>query len=783
MARGQKRAAQAEARIKLELEAEAFKKELKVVNESLNRANKAIAKLSTQMKRNATEQKKMSNATQRTATSMFKLQAQVSQVRNALLLWNFVMAPLIRTIQAGTAEFLKASRALSGLERVGIKMGVTSGALKTAVADLTKDGLIRMEDASKALRQTLATGIGLEKSIELLNAFKDSAAFGRQGQLSFSEAVLGGIDGFKNMNSRMTDNVGITKNLDMILKEQAKSYGKNVSALTELEKHMLIAEGLIKEASIFNGDAAAIANTTAGRFDKLDTTMAQASKSVGLFLEATGGLSLYTTIVGGLADEFIRLAGSISQTQGQAAENLQGHGLSADIADQIKLAEARLKLAKLSAGANGGSFLEEGSNLKFSASRLNASGGFSPSEALSFAHEIDDLMKDIIGANSGNIGALGAKQKSLVDIMIGRVIGQVGAGTLDPIAAETAIANITREFERLGKAMATVEATLSKAPQFPTGSPLNIEAFAFSEKEAAALTKIVNQSQGLLSKRSSPEDEKKGIRRKSEELVARMYLTIKDEAGRESFAFREMVSAIETNAGKAIDQVDGKHMAERWAMMLKRSMKHLKGQIKEAGTNRTEDSDFALPNPALVNAGPDLPDLPTDNLGIITDGANNAAKAMRNLQQAAAFSGREMGFNFAKSANLALSSISSLTTGISQVQTAMTTMSGLGQASGVLGGIALAASAIAGIGSALGIFGDSDAPSRDFNGKSTASGGGRIGGSISRGPQTVNINPTIVANAEHDIFFSDDGIDAAADNMVRAVQEAIDTGEISLDRL
>jgi hypothetical protein len=48
-----------------------------------------------------------------------------------------------------------------------------------------------------------------------MNRFKDSAAFGKQGALSFGEAIRGATEGIKNGNSILVDNAGVTKNLSV----------------------------------------------------------------------------------------------------------------------------------------------------------------------------------------------------------------------------------------------------------------------------------------------------------------------------------------------------------------------------------------------------------------------------------------------------------------------------------------------------------------------------------------------------------------------------------------
>ena len=93
-----------------------------------------------------------------------------------------------------------------------------AGAAEAAAKKLSSDGLIPLGDSAKGLKSLLAKGFGLEDSVKLLGAFKDSAAFGRQSALSLGEAVSSAAEGIKNQNNQLLDNAGMTKNLTPILK-------------------------------------------------------------------------------------------------------------------------------------------------------------------------------------------------------------------------------------------------------------------------------------------------------------------------------------------------------------------------------------------------------------------------------------------------------------------------------------------------------------------------------------------------------------------------------------
>ena len=165
-------------------------------------------------------------------------------------------------------EASNLENSLTGLNSVAINTGNDINFVTKAAKDLAADGVIPLTDVSASLKSLLATGLDAPKAIEVFKSLREAAAFNRQGQLSMAEAVRGAADGIKNQNSIMVDNAGITKNLSVLVKEYASEIGKSVAELTEQEKTMAIANGVIREGSLFAGDYAKSLNTFSGATTK-----------------------------------------------------------------------------------------------------------------------------------------------------------------------------------------------------------------------------------------------------------------------------------------------------------------------------------------------------------------------------------------------------------------------------------------------------------------------------------------------------------------------------------
>ena len=218
-------------------------------------------------------------------TALEQLRLTVSRTRNITLLYAFAVRPLEKLFGNLKTTMVEYEKAMLGVQRVSQRMGVSQTQLSTTIEQFTSSGLLDVTEVSAALKTLLSTGIGLPKATQLLQAMADAAAFNRQGTLEMGQALVGAAQGYKNMNSRMVDNAGLTKNLNVILKEQAFAQGVAVKNMTEMEKKLAIADGLIKEGAMFKGDFARSVRTVSGAFSQQELAIEKVNRQLGKLLE------------------------------------------------------------------------------------------------------------------------------------------------------------------------------------------------------------------------------------------------------------------------------------------------------------------------------------------------------------------------------------------------------------------------------------------------------------------------------------------------------------------
>lgn len=177
-------------------------------------------------------------------------------------------------------------RAMLGLRSVSTAFIGDSKGAEQAARGLASDGLMPISDAATGLKNLLAAGFGLDQAVALMQRFKDSAAFGRQGSLEFGEAIRGATEGIKNGNSALVDNAGVTKNLSVMLQEAGYSAQDLMNASSDAGVRQAIFNGIMRETNTQVGDAAKFSQTYEGQQAALAAANEDVSVTIGKIAQA-----------------------------------------------------------------------------------------------------------------------------------------------------------------------------------------------------------------------------------------------------------------------------------------------------------------------------------------------------------------------------------------------------------------------------------------------------------------------------------------------------------------
>ncbi len=195
------------------------------------------------------------------------------------------LAALTLEIRKATKENVEFTNALIGLRSIAEGTGQDINKVTEAAEALADDGLMSVADAATGLKNLLLAGFGLDEAVVLMERFKDSAAFGRQGALSFGQAIVSATEGVKNGNSILVDNAGVTKNLSVMLQEAGYSAQDLMHAADDAGIRMAIFNGIVNETRHQVGDAAKLADELGGALSRTEESARKVHRSLGAAVE------------------------------------------------------------------------------------------------------------------------------------------------------------------------------------------------------------------------------------------------------------------------------------------------------------------------------------------------------------------------------------------------------------------------------------------------------------------------------------------------------------------
>ena len=210
---------------------------------------------------------------------------EIGEFRNQLLLLNFVLgvgtAAFGKFVGTFVNAFQQQQKGMLGVAAMAKTYGIAIKDATGVAKEFADTGLMSVAEASTSLKNLLAKGFSLQEAKDIIKVFMDTAAFGRQGMLEFGQAVVGATEGIKDDISAKSDNAGMTKNLSQFVKEYADSIDKSSKSLTEAEKRTAYYTGILREGMKFQGQAAILMQTTAGRTEMLRTQYKNLQAQIG----------------------------------------------------------------------------------------------------------------------------------------------------------------------------------------------------------------------------------------------------------------------------------------------------------------------------------------------------------------------------------------------------------------------------------------------------------------------------------------------------------------------
>lgn len=221
----------------------------------------------------------------------------------------FAVGAVVKFGKVAVDTASQAQSAWTGLNSIVSGQGRSFKEAESFLNGYINDGLVPLNNAVTSYKNLVSRGYDTSQIEQIMDVFKNTAAFGRQSSYTMGEAIQGATEGLKNENSILVDNVGVTKNVAKMWDEYARSIGTTSNNLTLAQKRQAEVNGILEESKFQMGDAQAYTNTFAGRMAQLTTAFTNVKIAVGnviapiaqMFIPVlTGALNAVTRFFNGI---------------------------------------------------------------------------------------------------------------------------------------------------------------------------------------------------------------------------------------------------------------------------------------------------------------------------------------------------------------------------------------------------------------------------------------------------------------------------------------------------
>lgn len=180
----------------------------------------------------------------------------------------------IQSVISTLDTFVDASNrynlAMKGLSETARAFGQDQQLANQYAKQLASDGLISVESAARTLKSLLSSNYSLSDAFEMAKGMKDIGAFNNiLGNLG--EAMETYSKGLKTGSIESLDNLGVVTKLSKVMKDYNIDVSNGIDVTNNANQRLAAKNALMKDALIFEGNAAQLAKEGAGAYAQLAT--------------------------------------------------------------------------------------------------------------------------------------------------------------------------------------------------------------------------------------------------------------------------------------------------------------------------------------------------------------------------------------------------------------------------------------------------------------------------------------------------------------------------------
>lgn len=173
-----------------------------------------------------------------------------------------VTSSITNFVSGSIDEFENYKKAVTTLEIVSPKFGISAEKAKQTATDLSKELKLGLGTTAESLQNLFKSGLNLEQSTDLLKRFKNEAITGKSANISLEDAVKNLSFAYQTQNSAIGNLSGISENFSNIqenglktLQKQGQLLGKTVGKLNDAEKAQAQYAGIIELTNLTLGSS------------------------------------------------------------------------------------------------------------------------------------------------------------------------------------------------------------------------------------------------------------------------------------------------------------------------------------------------------------------------------------------------------------------------------------------------------------------------------------------------------------------------------------------------
>lgn len=259
----------------------ASKEDLEFIISVVDKASAQTKKINDEMTRLIETQNKASRSASEASMSFGKLTAAFTAGGLITTGVQKIMGFFNSELQTSIKEAQNLQSVMLGLNSTAAAYGQNQDQARAAAGRLKEDGMIGLTTAAGGLQKLMQAGLGLDQATQLMNAYKDQAAFGKVATLSMDQAVGNLAESFMTENAQIGNLSGQTENYSLIVSRGAAIMGKQESQLTQAERVQAKYLGTMQLAEVVAGDSERASTTLTGAQARLDQTVQQLHQNIG----------------------------------------------------------------------------------------------------------------------------------------------------------------------------------------------------------------------------------------------------------------------------------------------------------------------------------------------------------------------------------------------------------------------------------------------------------------------------------------------------------------------